>query len=132
MSVGFSTPSLGFADILVGSALPGYQTPTAAGISDGAKVAYRIADAIGWEKGIGTYRQGTIYRSSDLSSNGGMPIRLTGNAQVFIETPDEPAEVDTPDRPRALAASTGRLGGFLVAAAAGEEPEPRAEPPNEE
>lgn len=81
-----STSTTGTGTITLGSALSGYQSFTAAGLTTGAITRYTIQDGVNWEIGIGTYTTSgtTLTRTPSESSSGGSAINLSGNAEVFI------------------------------------------------
>ena len=81
-----STSTTGTGTISLGSALSGYQSFTAAGLTTGAITRYTIQDGANWEIGLGTYTTSgtTLTRTPSESSSGGSAINLSGNAEVFI------------------------------------------------
>tara|TARA_R110002012_G_scaffold55022_8_gene140649 strand:+ start:4608 stop:7484 length:2877 start_codon:yes stop_codon:yes gene_type:complete len=81
-----STSTTGAGTITLGSALSGYQSFTAAGLTTGAITRYTIQDGVNWEIGLGTYTTSgtTLTRTPSESSSGGSAISLSGNAEVFI------------------------------------------------
>ncbi len=81
-----STSTTGTGTITLGSALSGYQSFTAAGLTTGAITRYTIQDGVNWEIGLGTYTTSgtTLTRTPSESSSGGSAISLSGNAEVFI------------------------------------------------
>jgi hypothetical protein len=89
-----TTATTGTGTITLGSAVSGFQTFAAAGVSNGNVVRYTIEDGSNWEVGSGTYNSGTLTRSVDESSNAGSAISLSGNATVFITASD--ADIQQP------------------------------------
>jgi hypothetical protein len=81
-----TTATTGTGTITLGSAVAGYQTFAAAGVSDTNIVRYVIEDGSDWEIGSGTYTSSgtTLSRTPTQSSSGGTAITLTGSAVVFI------------------------------------------------
>ena len=81
-----ATSTTGTGTLTLGSAIAGYQTFAASGVSNGDEVRYTILDGSNWEIGAGTYTASgtTLSRTPSESSNGGSAIVLTGNAEVFI------------------------------------------------
>lgn len=81
-----TTATTGTGTITLGSAVDGYQTFAAAGVTDAAVVSYAIEDGTAWEIGTGTYTASgtTLSRTVTESSNAGTAINLSGNAVVFV------------------------------------------------
>ena len=92
-----STSTTGTGTINLGSALSGYQSFSAAGVSNGDQVRYTIQDGVNWEIGLGTYTASgtTLSRTPSESSSGGSAISLSGNAEVFITAAAEDLSSDT-------------------------------------
>ena len=80
------TSTTGTGSISLGSVVAGYQSFSAAGITDGDTVRYTIEDGTSWEIGTGTLSNsvGTMARSVIDSSGGGSALTLSGNAKVFL------------------------------------------------
>ena len=81
-----STSTTGTGTITLGSAISGYQSFDAAGITNSQTVRYAIEDGTAFEIGSGTYTSSgtTLTRSVTESSNSDNAITLSGNAEVFI------------------------------------------------
>ena len=81
-----STSTTGTGTITLGSALSGYQSFDASGITNGQTVRYAIEDGTAFEIGSGTYTSSgtTLTRSVTESTNSDNAITLSGSAEVFI------------------------------------------------
>ena len=81
-----STSTTGTGTITLGSAVAGYQTFAAAGVSNSNTVRYVIEEGSNWEIGSGTYTSSgtTLSRTPSQSNNSGNAITLQGSAEVFI------------------------------------------------
>jgi len=81
-----TTATTGTGAITLGSAAPGFQSFTAAGVVNNDIVRYIIEDGDGWEIGTGTFTASNtrLTRSVSESSAAGAPISLSGEASVFI------------------------------------------------
>ena len=81
-----NTATAGTGTITLGTAVDGYQTFAAAGVTNGDVVRYVIEDGAGWEIGTGTYTAtgSTLTRTVSESSNGGAAISLGGDATIFV------------------------------------------------
>lgn len=81
-----NTATTGTGTITLGTAVDGYQTFAAAGVTNGNVVRYVIEDGTSWEIGTGTYTAtgSTLTRTVSESSNGGAAISLGGDATIFV------------------------------------------------
>lgn len=81
-----STATTGTGTITLGSAVSGFLSFSAAGVSDGDIVGYGIRDGSNSEVGYGTYTSSgtTLTRTVIKSTNSDSAISLSGAAQVFI------------------------------------------------
>jgi hypothetical protein len=75
----------GAGTIQLGTALPGFQTLAAAGVTDGQTVRYTIEDGTAWEIGLGVYASygPALTRTLTMSSTGAL-LNLTGRAILFV------------------------------------------------
>lgn len=92
-----TTGTTGAGTITLGSAVSGFLSFSAAGVSDGETVTYAIQDGTASEIGRGVYTASgtTLTRSVLKSTNSNAAISLTGNAQVFITAAAEDFNVRT-------------------------------------
>jgi len=81
-----STSTTGTGTITLGSAVSGFQTFAAAGITNGQTVRYTIEEGVAFEIGTGVYTSSgtTLTRNVAESSNSDNALNLSGSAEVFI------------------------------------------------
>jgi hypothetical protein len=81
-----TTATAGTGTITLGSAVSGYLTFAAAGVSNGETVTYGIKDGTDSEIGEGVYTASgaTLTRSVIKSTNSDSAVSLSGSAEVFI------------------------------------------------
>lgn len=81
-----STTTTGTGTITLGSAVSGFLSFAAAGVSNGDIVGYAISDGANSEVGYGTYTTSgtTLTRTVIKSTNSDSTISLSGSAEVFI------------------------------------------------
>ena len=81
-----STSTTGTGTITLGSAVSGFQTFAAAGITNGQTVRYTIEEGVAFEIGTGVYTSSgtTLTRNVTESSNSDNALNLSGSAEVFI------------------------------------------------
>lgn len=84
---GMTTATTGTGTITLGSAVAKHQTFAAAGVADGDIVPYVVEDGDAWEIGEDVYTAaGTTLGRTGVteSTNGGDPIDLSGDAEVYV------------------------------------------------
>lgn len=86
-----TTATTGTGTLTLGSAVGGFQSLAAAGVTDGDQVRYVIEDGNNWEIGLGTYTASgtTLSRTPSESSNAGAAISLSGTAEVYVTAAGE-------------------------------------------
>tara|TARA_R110000796_G_scaffold110726_2_gene222227 strand:- start:65 stop:505 length:441 start_codon:yes stop_codon:yes gene_type:complete len=86
-----ATATTGTGVITLGSAVAGYQSFAAAGVSDGATVRYVVEEGNDWEIGTGVYTTSgtTLSRAVLESSNSDAAITLAGAAEVYVTATSE-------------------------------------------
>ena len=81
-----TTATTGAGTLTLGSAVDGFQSFAASGVTNGDTVRYVIEDGTDWEIGTGTYTATgtTLSRTVLESSNADVAINLSGSAVVFV------------------------------------------------